>query len=154
MATQDFRVYVAGGTVSLDAWRQAMEATERQLPPLSEAQREAARIIEMSEPEYARGVLADQIGKERQQEIGRRLGTVVGEILDRIGPGWKLESLVRKGADFVWLARIESAGLAEEVEIPVDLADDVVDSGEAASRNRLERLLSGKLDSPARRAAS
>jgi hypothetical protein len=154
MSTQDFRVHIAGGTVSLDAWRQAMEATERQLPPLSEAQREAARIVEMSEPEYARGVLADQIGKERQQEIGRRLGAVVGEILDRIEQGWKLESLVRRGADFVWLARIESPGLAEEVEIPADLADDVVDSEEAVSRNRLERLLRGKLDSPVRRAVS
>ena len=50
MAAQDFRVYISGGTVSLDDWRLAMEANERELPPLSEAQKDTAQRIGMAEP--------------------------------------------------------------------------------------------------------
>ena len=154
MAAQDFRVSVSGGVVSLDAWRRAMEAEESELPPLSSAQKEAARIVSMAEPEYARGVLADEIGWRRQQEIGKRLGEITGDILDAIGGGWELESLVRKGVDRIWVAYFVSADRMDELQVPVDLANDVVESGDPVSRKRLEWLLRGKFDSPARRAAS
>ena len=154
MAAQDFRVYISGGTVSIDAWRQAMEAGEDKLPALSEDQREAARIVAMTEPEYARGVLADELGKRQQQEIGRKLGEIIAGFLPRIPQGWKLESLVRKGIDRVWLAHFESGGITDEVAIPTDLVDDVVESDSSMSRKRLERLLGAKLDSSVRRVAS
>jgi hypothetical protein len=69
MATQDFRVYVSGGTGTLDAWRQAMSSPESDLPPLSEAHKETARFVRMGEPEYARGVLADELRSKREQEL-------------------------------------------------------------------------------------
>jgi hypothetical protein len=146
MATQDFRVFVSGGTVTLDAWRQAMSAPESDLPPLSEAQKEAARFVRMGEPEYARGVLADELGSKRQQEKGRRLGEIIGEILDQSGKRWRLDSLVRKGVRFQWTARFEGAGSDREVEIPFDLANDVVEGGDPYSKSRLARLLAGKLE--------
>ncbi len=128
-------------------WRQALSAPESDLPPLSEAQREAARFVRMGEPEYARGVLADQLGSRRQQEKGRRLGEIIGEILDQSGTRWRLDSLVRKGVQFQWIAQFEGSGPDREVEIPIDLADDVVASGDSYSKNRLSRLLTGKLES-------
>jgi hypothetical protein len=154
MATQEFQVYLSGGTVSLDAWRQAMEAEESDLPALSEAQSEAAHKVGMAEPEYARGVLAGEIGEQSQREKGRRLGEIINQILNRAGQGWKLESLVRKGADFVWIARLGTAGEAGEVAIPLDIADDVVDSEEPFSRGKLENLLTNGIEKFPRRRAS
>lgn len=154
MATQEFRVSVSGGTVSLDAWRRAMEAGESDLPALSEAQREAAHKIGMAEAEYARGILADEIAGRRQLERGKRLGALINEFLNRAGQGWELSSLVRRGVDRIWIARFDTSGRASEVEIPLELADDVVDSGEPFSKGQLESLLLNKLESSAVRRAS
>ncbi|MGD0831940.1 MAG: hypothetical protein ABR907_13410 [Terracidiphilus sp.] len=154
MATQGFQVFVSGGHVSLDDWREAMVAPEKELPELSENQREAARFVAMAESEYARGVLADELGKNRQQGKGNRLGQVVSDLLGRLGQGWKLDSLTRRGTEFVWVARVNLMGREVEAEIPLDLADDVVDSGDPSSRSRLEELLRARLEIVPRRAVS
>jgi hypothetical protein len=149
MAGQDFRVQISGGSVSLDDWRQAMTAAEAELPGLTENQKKAARIVAMTEHEYARGVLADELGRKRQLENGRLLGAIIGEMLNGSGRRWRLYSLVRKGVQFQWIARFEGPGTDREVEIPIELADDVVESGDSFSKNRLERLLAGKLEQSA-----
>lgn len=155
MATNGFQIYISGGTISLDDWQHALETPETQLPPLDEAQKEAARKIGMSEPDYARGILADQIGLDRQRERGKRLGEIIELMLDDRGGGSKLESLARRGVDFYWIAVISQGGWhLTEVKIPLDLADDVLDSGNLGRRSQLERLLLQSLDSAGTRAVS
>ena len=119
MTVHDFQVHVSGGTVSIDAWREAKEAAEDVLPSLNDAQREAARKIGMTEIEYARGILADEIAKKSQEERGKRLGEIIKELLNRAGQGWELCSLVRRGIDQAWVARFEASGRASQVEIPL-----------------------------------
>jgi hypothetical protein len=126
-----------------------MNAPEGELPGLTEEQKEAAQIVHMAEPEYARGVLADELGRRRQSEKGRILGEIIRGILDESGQSWRLDTLVRKGLRFQWIARFEGPDCERDVEIPIDLADDVVESGDLVSRNRLQRLLTGKLESSA-----
>jgi len=154
MASPDFQIHISGGTVSIDDWRQANVAAETDLPALDEAQKEAALKLGMSDVEYARGVLADEIGRERQQERGKRLGEVIKDFLGRSRQAWELSSLVRKGIDEVWIARFEDAGRASKVEIPLELADDVVDSDDPFSRAKFDRLLTENLESSAVRKAS
>jgi hypothetical protein len=108
----------------------------------------------MEESEYARGVLADDLGRNRQQEKGRKLGQVISGLLDELEPGWKLDSLIRRGTEFMWIARVDGKGHEVEVETPLDLADDVVDSESLSPRNRLEELLRAGLESVPRRAVS
>jgi len=154
MATQDFRVYISGGTVSLDDWRLAMSADDRELPELSEAQKEAALKIGIDEPEYARGVLAELIGEKREQERGRQFGSLLSEILDRAHKGWRLESLLRKGIDSIWIIRLEAAGATREIKIPLEFVDDAVDSKGSFGKTRLENLIAAQLEYPAERMAS
>lgn len=146
MATHDFQIYISGSTSSSEDWRRAMEAPEGELPSLNDEQKEVARKFEMSESEYARGVLVHEIGEKRQQERGKKLGRQIVEILERYRPGYSLDALMRKGVDFVWLARIESAGRLSVVKIPLDIADDVIDSGDVEILNKLKSLLLGELD--------
>jgi hypothetical protein len=154
MASPDFQIHISGGTVSIDDWRRANEAAEADLPALDKAQKEAALKLGMTDAEYARGVLADEIGRKHQQERGKRLGEVIKNLLGRSNQTWELSSLVRKGIDDVWIARFEDAGRASKVEIPLELADDVVDSGDPFSKAKLDRLLTEKLESSAVRKAS
>jgi hypothetical protein len=154
MATQDFRVHISGGTVSLDNWGLAMEADERDLPLLSEAQKEVAQRIGMPEPEYARGVLAETFGEREQQKKGRRLGELIGDVLSRAGQGWRLETLIRRGTESVWVARFESEGDSSQIEIPLEIADDAVDSGGAFEKSRLEKFILAGLDRSVTRKAS
>lgn len=146
MAIHDFEVYISGSTSSSEDWRRAMEAPERELPSLNEEQKEVARKFEMSESEYARGVLVHEIGEKRQQERGKKLGRHIAQILERYRPGYRLDALMRKGVDDVWLARIESAGHLNLIRIPLDTADDVVDSGDVEILTKLKSLLLGELD--------
>jgi len=154
MASPDFQVYISGSTVSIDDWRRANEAAENDLPTLDEAQKEAALKLGMADAEYARGVLADDFGRKHQQERGKRLGEVIKNLLCRSSQAWELSSLVRKGIDDVWIARFEDAGRASKVEIPLELADDVMDFDDPFSKAKLDRLLAEKLESSAVRKAS
>ena len=154
MASPDFQVYISGSTVSIDDWRRANEAAENDLPALDEAQKEAALKLGMADAEYARGVLADDFGRKHQQERGKRLGEVIKNLLGRSNQAWELSSLVRKGIDDVWIARFEDAGRASKVEIPLELADDVMDFDDPFSKAKLDRLLTEKLESSAVRKAS
>jgi len=154
MASPEFEIYISGGTVSIDDWRRAKEAGEHDLPALDDAQKEAAFKIGMAATEYARGVLAEEIGRKNQRERGKRLGEVIKNSLSRLNQSWELSSLVRKGVDDVWIARFEDAGRASKIEIPIELADDVVDSDDPFSRAKLDRLLTEKLESSAVRKAS
>lgn len=154
MATQDFQVYISGGTVSLDDWRLAMEANELELPPLSQAQKDAAQRIGMAEPEYARGVLAEIYGEREQQKKGKRLGEIIVDCLDQTGRGWRLDALIRRGAEGVWIARAEGEGISSQIEIPLELVDDVVDSGGTSRKREMEELILAVLDHSAVRKAS
>lgn len=152
MATQDFQVLLSSGNVTPGDWGQAMDAAELELPRLTEAQREAARIIGMAEKEYARGVLASNIGKERQRGEGKRLGSTIAAMIEKIGPDCRLESLVRGELGSAWIARIEALDANTELEIPADLADGIVDTGDSPARRRLEKLLQAGLNHRVRRA--
>jgi hypothetical protein len=154
MATEEFRVYISGGTVSLDDWRLAMSADDRELPELNEAQKEAALKIGIDEPEYARGVLAESIGEKRERERGRQFGALLSEILDRVHKGWRLESLIRKGVDSVWVIRLEAAGSTREIKIPFDFVDEAVDFKASFGKIRLENFIAAQLEHPAARMAS
>lgn len=154
MTARDFRVHISGGTVSLDDWRLAMEAEERELPLLSEAQKDIALRIGMADSEYARGVLAEMIGEREQLEKGRRLGRFIVDCLDQTGLGWRLEALIRRGTEGVWVARVEAEGASSPIEIPIELADDVVDSDGASRKSELERLILVELEHSVVRKAS
>jgi hypothetical protein len=152
MAAEDIPVFVTGGVVSIDDFSRAMSAKEVELPRLSEAQREAARLIGM--PEYARGTLAEDIAERRELEKGKRLSEIISRRLGRVGQGWRLRSLLLKGGrDRVWEARFEESGRQLQVVIPNEFVDDVVKSGEPFREGQLDSMLK-ELDGSAARKAS
>lgn len=140
MGTPSFDVVISGGTVSLEGRQMALSASETELPKLSEEQKEIARKKGISEEEYARRVLLVQYGEDLQRQRGKVLGEQIQKIVSELGCEYKLVAVIRQGAQLRWLARIES-GKVFAVAIPMDLADDIVDTGADQDISRLRNLV-------------
>ena len=141
MGTQ-FQVFVSGiSGGSPDDWKRAMNAPESELPQLSEQQKDVARRMGIPAKEYARGVLVNKYGEERQMERGKQLGEHIRKILSGIGAPYTLEALVREGAKFRWVARIATPEGIKNVAIPFEIADDVVDSATVQDIERLKQVI-------------
>jgi len=141
MAAPHFNVFVSGVTSSVEDWQKAMNAPKTELPKLNEEQREVARKMGISEEEYARGVLVGQYGEKTQLERGRTLGKRIEEILEGLGDPYRLEALIREGVKFRWVARIDTPRESRSVAIPMDLADDIIDSGVVQDLERLRVII-------------
>jgi hypothetical protein len=128
MAEPIFEVFISGVTISADAWKRALEAPTKELPELTDEQKEAARRFKIGDEEYARGVLAGIYGEAAQRHRGEKLGSVVSRLLAGLGPDYRLEAVLREGGKFRWLLRIQTPDGLRNVQLPLDLADDVIDS--------------------------
>jgi hypothetical protein len=138
MSSPDFEVVISGGHISQEAW---LKASGSQKPELSDEQKEVARKMGVAEEEYARGVVAMQLGEEAQRGRGRVLGERIQRILESLGSEYKLDAVIRQGTQLRWLARIEVGGKVFAVAIPMELADDVIDAGSDQDTNRLRNLV-------------
>jgi hypothetical protein len=138
-----FQVFVSGtsGGTSED-WKRAMNAPESALPQLTEQQKEVAQRMGIPEEEYARGVLVGKFTEQRQIERGKRLGEHIEGVLQELGSAYyALEALVREDVKARWVARITTPTAIRNVAIPLDLADDVVDSVTVQDLERLRQLI-------------
>ncbi len=138
METPDFDVVISGVHVNPEAWRKAVDATRVEL---SREQKEAARKMGVADEDYARGLVASQLGEEFQRGRGKVLGKRIKEILESLGQEYTLTAVVRQGTEFRWIARIEAAEKTVAVALPLDLVDDLVDSGAAQEVERLRNLV-------------
>ncbi len=134
-----FKVYISGSSSSAEEWKQAIEAPVSELPKLSDEQKETAKRFQVAEEEYARGVLAGDLASQRHSQRGQVLGETVEKLLSGLGSGYRVDAILRHGVEFRWMLRIETPGGFRNVDIPLDLADDVIDSG---ATNVIEQLKS------------
>jgi hypothetical protein len=141
MAASHFNVFVSGVTSSVEDWQKAMSAPKAELPRLNEEQREVARKMGISEEEYARGVLVGQYGEKTQLQRGQMLGKRIEEILEGLGGAYRLESLIREGVKFRWVARITTPRDPKNIAIGMELADDIVDSDVIQDLERLKVIM-------------
>jgi len=138
MSSPDFEVVISGGHISQEAW---LKANGSRKPELSDEQKEVARKLGVADEEYARGVVAMQLGEEAERGRGRILGERIRKILESLGPEYKLDAVIRQGTQLRWLARIEVGGKIFAVAIPMELADDITDAGSDRDMNRLKNLV-------------
>ena len=141
MATSSFEVFLSGTNISSEAWAKALEAEDSELPELNESQREVARRMQIPSKEYARGVLAEEYSAERLRKRGEVLGRRINEILSGLGTDYRLDAILREGTNFRWIARIVAPQGVKNVSIPLDLADDVIDSGSLGVLDRLKEVM-------------
>jgi hypothetical protein len=137
----DFEVFVSGGSTSVNEYRRAMAAPKSDLPELTEQQKFVAKKLGLSQEEYRRGVLADQMGETRILGRGRKLGEIVQKLLDGFDGGYRVNALKAEMIHDRWLIRIASPERDVVASIPRELADDVLDSGASDQVSRLRSYL-------------
>ncbi len=136
-----FEIVVSDFSSSVEEWRRAHQASEPELPALTDQQKEIARRFGVSEQDYARGVLAGKYGNQRMQKRGQTLGGCAVEILAGLGEKYKLLAVLWEGSRLRWMLRIETPDGVVGVPVPFELADDVIDSGVLEEMERLRQLV-------------
>ena len=139
MATERFEIFISGVTSSPEEWKRALEAPKDDLPELDNDQKEVAKRFRISSEEYARGVLAGLYGETRQRERGQKLGESIEKVLGGLDKSYRLLAVIREGVKFRWMIRIETPGGIRNLSIPLELADDVIDSGLAEMLEELKQ---------------
>jgi hypothetical protein len=140
MATPHFKVFISYVKGSIEDWEKALNAPRAELPKLNEKQKEVARKIPISEEDYARGVMVEQYGEDRQRERGEILGRRIEELLE--GLPYRLQAIIWEGLKPRWVARIyPRREPPKNIAIEVELADDVIDSATVQDLERLRVLI-------------
>jgi hypothetical protein len=141
MAATGFKVFIRGQSGSVEDWRRALGAPDSELPELGKEEKEVARRMQIPEKEYARGVLVGIYAEKRKRQRGEKLGSEIERLLIPLGSYYQLKALTWDGTELKWSAKILSPKRVVEVAIPFEVADDVVDSGDSFSEERLKQLL-------------
>jgi hypothetical protein len=136
----EFEIYIHGvpGGGEEESKR-ADNALASELPPLSSEDLEMAKKYSMSPEEWQRSSLALAYARQHLEERARVFGQRVTEILDGLGPGYRLARVARKDH---WGLRIETVGDSiASVAVPNELVDDVLDLGAQQDVDRLKNLI-------------
>jgi len=125
MAGSNFQVYVPSSV------------TNSEIRNLTDAEKGVAQRMGVSEERYRQGKADLLAGEERRRQRGRELGETVGQFLTELGTGYRLVSVTWNIDTLTWRLEIETPSGSENVVLPWDLVDDVLD---ARTRTELQRL--------------
>ena len=142
-ASAAFEVLVTSSGSNLEEWQRALKASraDLHLQDLTEEQKQVAGRFGISVEDYARGILAFRYGRERRENEGRALGRHVAELLDGLGEGYNLLSVIWESDRLRWMLRIKTPTQVVGVPVSFELAEDVIVSGVLAEMERLRLVL-------------
>jgi len=141
-----FEVFVSGVSSSVEEWKRALEAPKSELPELSAQQKEIARKFGVSDEDYGRGVFVGSLGEKRIKSQGEHLGNVAEGILGALGPDYHLQAVIAEMVERRWILRIQTPEVIVPVEVPRELADDLLDSGTVDEVEKLKICLLSALE--------
>jgi hypothetical protein len=138
-----FQVIVNSFVQSPGEWKRVFEADAAgRVSQLSEDERLVAKKLGMGEKEVADKIKAGQYGELRLTANGLGLGEQAASILKVLGPDYKLLAVLWESSRERWVLRIETAeSKIVSVAVPMELADDVLDSGALQDIDRLKNLV-------------
>ena len=136
-----FEVFVVGRSTSLEDWRRSLQAPATELPELTGEERAFAKRFGIADEKYARSRLSLEYGQERMLKRGRDLGDAVVQILVGLAPAYRLHAAIYEATKLRWVVQIQAPQGAVNVAIPIELADDIVDSNTVQDQQRLRELL-------------
>lgn len=136
-----FEIYIRGQQPgSSSEWSSVLNGGEEPLPTLSPEQREFVKKFGWDETEYRRSMLLGQDAQAIARDRGHLLGQIAENLLEALGSDYKLRAVVRNGGQ-AWVLRIETPIGVREVDVPLELANTVIDAGTALDRDRLKNLI-------------
>jgi hypothetical protein len=107
------------------------------LQNLSEVEKSMAGAMGLSEEQFRQSKLDHLLKEKSRRERGKDLGEQVEKILTELGAVYRLTSVTCNSNTLSWRLEIETPQGAQNVVLPWELVDDVLDS---RTRSELQRL--------------
>jgi len=139
-------VFLSDTSVSSEDWQRSLQAPLTELPDLPDEEKAFARKFGIADENYARSRLSIQYGQERMLKRGAALGSAIARILRGLGSSHKVLAVDYEARKPRWLASIQTPQGGVNIAIPVELADDIVDSNAVQDQERLQTLLRSSLE--------
>ena len=134
-------IAVDGWRASPSDWDSVRNIPKDELPELSEAQKEVAQKLGVSEESYARSALA---GKRTQDTLLAKTD-MFARLLDKkirdLGFKANVESVVLRLLEHRFEVLLAANGFRLPLRISEDIIDDLFESGSAEAEEKLARLL-------------
>ena len=134
-------ISVAGFRTRASEWDAAKMVPKEELPPLTDAQRDAAKKMGVSEEDYARSFMAGEKTWNILLDRTRQLARVLQGVVREISPEAVVESVVLR----TWEERFDVDIREGEKRIPVRIEEDIVrrlfEGGSAEAERSLRRVL-------------
>jgi hypothetical protein len=141
MSYDGFNIVVLGATGSPEEWGQALRTPASDLPPLDAEQRENAKRRGVSEQDYARGVLLENLAEKKWQDRAQAIGEIIREVLKPIESEYRLVGIVAEVLRNRWTVRFEGVNVPVDVHLDDELVDDLVHFSALEDRDKLRRKL-------------
>jgi hypothetical protein len=134
--------------IIIDGWRaggedrkQAQSISASLLPPLSEAQKEVARKMGISEEDYARSAYAGRLNQERLLEKTRRFAEILdGRVRSKI-KGARIERIRLVTIEHEYRIEISVNGKKILFRVSEEMVDEFIEGGSADIGLLIERNL-------------
>ena len=137
-----FQVVVNSFSHSPGEWKRVLEADDSgRVLGLNEEERLVASRLGLSEKEIAEKIKTVQFGELRLKVKGYTLGEHVSEVLQGLGPAYRLLKVLWEDPKSRWMLRIEFNGRVANVPVPERLADDVAETDSEQDWDRLKNLI-------------
>jgi hypothetical protein len=108
---------------------------------LTPEEKELAFKFGLTEEQYQRSKLVLAERSERILARARQLGEQVQAVLDSLGSGYRLVSVVRNLDTATWRLEVETHNGITPVVLSRELVDDVLDAGTKSELNRLRNMV-------------
>jgi hypothetical protein len=105
MAT--FQILTRGMPARAEEWLLAQGVPAPELPPLTDEDKQRARIRHLSDEQYARHLLLRRSARKRELEEAKQIGELIEQLFEEWKAGFRLKGLVKRGFEPGWRALIE-----------------------------------------------
>ncbi len=143
--TEPFEIWLSDFATSVDDYSRAQRAPKTELPKLRPDQKALVRRLGVRGEEYARGLLAENYGRDRQKARARQLGEGVQDIVTALAKSGRVVRLAYEKQRGRWVVRVESSGGPVDIAIPAELANDYLDYVFPGTRNQLKERVAEAL---------
>jgi hypothetical protein len=137
----DFGVFVVWAKGTPEIWQRVEETPRGKLPRLTAEQKETAKRRGISDEDYQRSVLHQELAEERLHKWGETLGEAAKPVLNGLGQSYQLRAVLIDDSKDRWALRIETPEGMKEVVLPLELRERLLASGDQEALR--QELLTG-----------
>lgn len=134
-------ISVDGGRTSTGMWDAVRNLPTNELPPLTVAQREAARKMRVSDEDYARSFLAAERTRDVLLSKTERLGRFLADQLHSLRLEAVIAGITLRTLERVFEVEVQASWGRVPIRIDETVVDDLFERGLAEGEERLKRIL-------------